>query len=137
MLQILSSDKQQSIKTAKLLAIFEGAKDSYENIQKVFGSVNQKISFMMNSVEELRIKVPAPIQLPKSPAVNLPTSVRESIPMHKSKHRQAARRRRRKGKGLYGLKRKVLLINQFDEANTATSPIAPVAISQLLTLLLI
>ena len=65
------------------------------------------------------------LQPPKAPAANLPTSVVESIPVRKHKHRLAARRRRRKCKAIYGLKRKVLLINQFNETNTATSPTCP------------
>ena len=53
LLQFLNCKEQHSVNTARLLAIFEGDKDNYEWIQKVFGPVIDETQKILADVSEL------------------------------------------------------------------------------------
>ena len=62
LLQILNCNEQHSVRSAILLAIFEGDKDSYECMEKVFGPVITAVKEVASDVLSLNLKV----SLPKS-----------------------------------------------------------------------
>ena len=53
LLQFLNCKEQHSIQTARLLAIFEGDKDNYQCIQKVFGPVIEETKKVLLNITEL------------------------------------------------------------------------------------
>lgn len=57
LLQFLNCKEQHSIHTARLLAIFEGDKDNYQCIQKVFGPVIEETKKVLSNITELDLKV--------------------------------------------------------------------------------
>ena len=57
LLQFLNCKEQHSIHTARLLAIYEGDKDNYECMQKVFGPVIEKTMKVLSNITELDLKV--------------------------------------------------------------------------------
>ncbi|KAJ7391182.1 hypothetical protein OS493_019313 [Desmophyllum pertusum] len=57
MLQFLNCKEQHSVNTARLLAIFEGDKDNYECIEKVFGPVIDETKKVLSDMSELNLKV--------------------------------------------------------------------------------
>ena len=57
LLQFLNCKEQHSIHTARLLAIYEGDKDNYECIQKVFGPVIEETMKVLSNITELDLKV--------------------------------------------------------------------------------
>ena len=57
LLQFLNCKEQHSIQTARLLAIFEGDKDNYQCIQKVFGPVIEETKKVLLNITELDLKV--------------------------------------------------------------------------------
>jgi len=61
LLQFLNCKEQHSVRTALLLAIFEGDKDNYyECIQAVFGPVIQATQNVLANLSELNLKVDLP-----------------------------------------------------------------------------
>ena len=62
LLQILNCNEQHSVRSAILLAIFEGDKDSYECMERVFGPVITAVKEVASDVLSLNLKV----SLPKS-----------------------------------------------------------------------
>lgn len=57
LMQFLNCKEQHSIQTAQLLAIFEGDKDNYQCIQKVFGPVIEETKKVLSNITELDLKV--------------------------------------------------------------------------------
>ena len=57
LLQFLNCKEQHSIHTACLLAIYEGDKDNYQCIQKVFGPVIEETMKVLSNITELDLKV--------------------------------------------------------------------------------
>lgn len=57
LLQFLNCKEQHSIHTARLLAIYEGDKDNYECMQKVFGPVIEETMKVLSNITELDLKV--------------------------------------------------------------------------------
>lgn len=53
--QVLSAEEQHSVKAARLLAIFEGAKDNYECLNAVFEPVVSSVKKVLESFESLGI----------------------------------------------------------------------------------
>lgn len=62
LLQILNCKEQHSVHCARLLAIFEGDKDSYECLEKVFKPIIDEAIQVLSDLPALNIHV----QLPKS-----------------------------------------------------------------------
>ena len=62
LLQFRNCNEQHSVRSARLLAIFEGDKDSYECMEKVFGPVITAVKEVASDVLSLNLKV----SLPKS-----------------------------------------------------------------------
>ena len=60
LLEFLNCREQHSVNTARLLAIFEGDKDNYECIQKVFGPVIDETRKILADVSQLNLKVDLP-----------------------------------------------------------------------------
>ena len=60
LLQFLNCKEQHSVRTARLLAIFEGGKDNYECIKEVFGPVIEATQEVFANVSELNLKVDLP-----------------------------------------------------------------------------
>lgn len=60
LLQFLNCKEQHSVRTARLLAIFEGDKDNYECIKEVFGPVIEATQKVLANVSELNLKVNLP-----------------------------------------------------------------------------
>ena len=56
LLQFLNCKEQHSIHTARLLAIYEGDKDKYECIQKVYGPVIEETMKVLSNIIELDLK---------------------------------------------------------------------------------
>ena len=57
LMQFLNCKEQHSIQTARLLAIFEGDKDNYQCILKVFGPVIEETKKVISNITELDLKV--------------------------------------------------------------------------------
>lgn len=57
LLQFLNCKEEHSVHTARLLAIFEGDKDNYECIEKVFGPVIEETKRVLSNISELELKV--------------------------------------------------------------------------------
>ena len=57
LLQFLNCKEQHSIHTARLLAIYEGDKDNYQCMQKVFGPVIEDTMKVLSNITELDLKV--------------------------------------------------------------------------------
>ena len=57
LLQFLNCKEQHSIHTARLLAIYEGDKDNYQCMQKVFGPVIEETMKVLSHITELDLKV--------------------------------------------------------------------------------
>ena len=57
LLQFLNCKEQHSIHTARLLATYEGNKDNYRCMQKVFGPVIKETIKVLSNITELDIKV--------------------------------------------------------------------------------
>ena len=57
LLQFLNCKEQHSIRTARLLAIYEGDKDNYQCIQKVFGPVIEATMQVLSNITELELRV--------------------------------------------------------------------------------
>ena len=53
LLQFLNCEEQHSTHTARLLAIYEGDKDNYECLQKVFGPVIEETMKVLSNITEL------------------------------------------------------------------------------------
>ena len=60
LLQFLNCKEQHSVRTARLLAIFEGDKDNYKCIKEVFGPVIEATQNVLANVSELNLKVDLP-----------------------------------------------------------------------------
>ena len=60
LLQFLNCKEQYSVRTARLLAIFEGDKDNYKCIKEVFGPVIEATQNVLANVSELNLKVDLP-----------------------------------------------------------------------------
>lgn len=60
LLQFLNCKEQHSVRTARLLAIFEGDKDNYECIKEVFGPVIEATQNVLANLSELNLKVDLP-----------------------------------------------------------------------------
>ena len=57
LLQFLNCKEQHSVHTARLLAIYEGDKDNYECIEKVFGPVIDETKRVLANISELDLRV--------------------------------------------------------------------------------
>lgn len=57
LLQFLNCKEEHSVHTARLLAIYEGDKDNYECIQKVFAPVIEQTMQVLTNIAELGLKV--------------------------------------------------------------------------------
>ena len=60
LLQFLNCKEQHSVRTARLLAIFEGDKENYECIKEVFDPVIEATQNVLAKVSELNLKVDLP-----------------------------------------------------------------------------
>ena len=56
MLQILNTKSSQSVRTAKLIGIFEGEKDNHECVEAIFGSVIEEIQEFAHKIESFHLK---------------------------------------------------------------------------------
>ena len=57
LLQFLNCNDPHSVHTARLLAIFEGDKDNYECIEKVFGPVINETKKVLSNISKLNLKM--------------------------------------------------------------------------------
>ena len=57
LLQFLNCEEHNSTHTARLLAIYEGKKDNYQCLQKVFGPVIEETMKVLSNITELDLKV--------------------------------------------------------------------------------
>ena len=60
LLQFLSCNEQHSVRAARLLAIFQGDKDNYECIEKVFGPVIAEAKKVLSEVSKLNMHIDLP-----------------------------------------------------------------------------
>ena len=57
LLQFLNCNDPHSVHTARLLEIFEGDKDNYECIEKVFGPVINETKKVLSNISKLNLKM--------------------------------------------------------------------------------
>ena len=55
LLQFNNVEKKQSLKTAKLLGVFEGAKETRECIEKVFGPILSNVLGLLDNIASLKL----------------------------------------------------------------------------------
>ena len=111
-LAFLNAQKQHSVKTARLLAMFHGVKDDRNAVVTVFQPIYNAVTEVLKEVEQL--------QLPCAP---LPPLLKERRGQKRKHHQRqaAARRRRRKKQGMLGHKALKEMIGTVDTANVTVS----------------
>ena len=112
-LVFLNASQQHSVKTARLIAMFQGAKDTRAAVEAAFQPLLKEVFAVVNTVADLQI--PCPPQLVSKDDQPQPTR-------QKPRRRPAARRRRRMKKGKRGHKKFPTMVTApLAATNTTTS----------------